>query len=215
MYLLRATAALIIALAILAIPANATNPGSAKRIAAAPVVEEPTSLNPNWSTCYAGVGIGYGIQSSDISTGSGDLSLATKDVQYGIRLGCDQKLAGTNIVLGVMGDYDFQSAESAIAELDRSWFLGMRAGLLFAPSTMGYVLAGYTSLDGSFAMPDMDDKGLTLGAGLETFVTKTISLTAEGRWVDLGSSDLGGSSADNSMYVARVGLNLRFNGLGN
>ena len=214
MYLLRATAALIIALAIMTVPSYAADKGgSSKRIAAAPVVEEPTSLNPNWSTCYAGVGLGYGIQSSDVS--AEDVSLATKDMQYGIRLGCDQKLAGTNIVLGVLGDYDFQSAESAVAELDRSWFLGVRAGLLFAPSTMGYVLAGYTSLDGTFAAPDMDDKGLTLGAGLETFVTKTISLTAEYRWVDLGESTLEGYNADNSMHVARVGLNLRFNGLGN
>lgn len=166
---------------------------------------------PSWTGFYAGISGEYTMQSTDVG---GIINFDTNDISYGVHAGYDHKLAGTTIVVGVMGDMMWQRGDSAVAAFDRSWFLGARAGLLFSPTVLVYALAGHTQIDGSFptgtplnglAFPD---SGMTLGAGIEAYMTKNLRLKVEYRRVDLGDSE--GGLISNSQDGVRLGLSYAF-----
>lgn len=163
-----------------------------------------------WSGLWAGINLGYAAQSTELA----GVSFDAKDVTYCGALGYDHQIAGTKIVVGLMGDYCGTKAKSMLAEYDRSWFLGGRGGLLLSESMLLYGLVGYTSLDGSapVALPfSVDYEGLTLGGGIEALVTKRWSFKVEYRYIDLGSDKIGGPfSAEHSQNDIRFGAAYRF-----
>ena len=85
-------------------------------------------------------------------------------------------------------------------DLDTSWTVGGRAGLVIAPSTAAYVLLGYTKMttsdgftllgtaSGTFAMPSFE--GWTYGGGLMTEISKGIRLSAEYRYTRFDRVDV-------------------------
>jgi opacity protein-like surface antigen len=165
-----------------------------------------------WSGAWIAATLGYGVAATDISDVFGaDLSLATHDLTYGAGAGFDHRFAGTNLVLGAGCDVDFTRAETAVASWDRQWACWGRGGVLLSPALLVYGLAGYTSLDGGFAVPElMDRRGLTFGAGLETAFLDGWFLRAEGRRVDLGGESGGGIDVESTQYAARLSVGYRF-----
>lgn len=163
-----------------------------------------------WSGLWAGITLGYATQSTELA----GVSFDAKDVTVCGAAGYDHQIAGTKIVVGLMGDYCGTKAKSMIAEFDRSWFLGGRGGLLLSDSMLFYGLVGYTSLDGSapIALPfSVDYQGLTLGGGIEAMVAKNWSVKVEYRHVDLGSDKIGGPfSAEHSQDQVGLGVSYRF-----
>ncbi len=172
---------------------------------------EYTSTAARWSGPWVGATLGYSMQATDIATGAGDLSLATHDVTYGVAAGWDHQFAGTNMLIGIGGNFDFSRADSVVASWDRQWSLYGRGGFLLTPSVLAYGLVGYTQLDGSFQVPQFADKrGLTLGAGMEALFKDGWFARAEGRWVDLGGDSMPGVGIDTNQYAAMVTIGYRF-----
>jgi opacity protein-like surface antigen len=172
---------------------------------------QPASVD-RFSGPWLAATLGYGVAATDISDVFGqDLTLATHDLTYGAGAGFDHRFAGTNLVLGAGCDVDFTRAETAVASWDRQWACWGRGGVLLSPGLLVYGLAGYTSLDGGFAVPElMDRRGLTLGAGLEAAFLDGWFLRAEGRRVDLGGESGRGIDVESSQYAARLSLGYRF-----
>jgi opacity protein-like surface antigen len=172
------------------------------RLAEAPALAPEKS----WTGCYAGANLGYATQATTVA----GISFDAKDATYGVGAGCDYEVKGMNVVLGVMADIDWTKAESALATFSHSWFAGMRGGVKISNALLVYLLVGYTSLDGSTAIPalSVDNKGLTIGGGLEFKIADQWHLDAQYRNVDLGS-DMGGL-VEHSQQSVRVGLKYRF-----
>jgi opacity protein-like surface antigen len=200
-------AAGIVLLVLLAAPlfiGKAHAEGISKK--AAPIAADETTLSSTaarWSGPWVAATLGYAVQSTDIE----DVSFATKDITYGGAVGWDHQFAGTNLLVGVGADIDFTRAESAVASWDRQWSVWGRGGVLLSPSLLAYGLAGYTELNGAFAVPELGDRrGLTLGGGLEALFKDGWFARAEGRWVDLG----GDAGVESAQYAARVSIGYRF-----
>lgn len=194
--------------AALFISATAYAEGIAKGKVAAAAVQEPAGLwAPSWTGFYAGISGEYTMQTTEAFGGL--LNFDANDISYGVAVGYDHKLAGTTIVIGVMGDMMWQRNESVVASFDRSWFIGARAGLLFSPTVLVYALAGHSNLSGDFAMPSLDS-GLTLGAGIEAYMTKNLRLKVEWRRTDLGDAGTGMGAFSSTQDGLRLGLSYAF-----
>ena len=199
MYLLRATAALIIALAIMTVPSYAADKGGSKRIAAAAVEDE--NPYPRWTGFYAGAHLGYAKETVGFGDGT---SYSEKEVFYGAGVGYDARVEGTTIVIGLMADVSKPNTDGA------NWaaFGGVRGGILMSPTVLMYGLAGYTKIDTD---GDVLDGGLTLGAGVEAFVTKNTSLKLEYRMLDLGDDRVSLlKDAAGDVHSLMLGVNFRF-----
>jgi opacity protein-like surface antigen len=171
-----------------------------------------TSTAARWTAPWVGLGLGYGVQATDISgILPDDLSLATHDIVGCGAAGYDHQFAGSNIVIGVGADVCFSRAESAVASWDRQWSVYARTGVLLTPTFLAYGLAGYTELGGGFEIPELGDRrGLTLGGGIEALFKDGWFIRAEGRWVSLGGDSGGGIDADSAQYAAMALIGYRF-----
>jgi opacity protein-like surface antigen len=165
-------------------------------------------MSSPWTGCWAGAKLSYTMQSTEVA----GVSFDAKDAAIGPRVGCDFQLKSSSLVFGVMADADWTKAKSAVERLNFSWFVGVTPGLLLSDKTKAYGIVGYTSSDGSAltALPfSTDYRGLTLGAGMQTKLTKSWDLMAEWRRVDLGS-DFGGL-VDHHQHSVGLSLVYRFN----
>ena len=193
------TLRLIAGLAALALliagQANAEGARSKGKVAAAASAESATFA----TGCYLGARAGH----AAVDVGALDANTAT----FGAALGCDYRISGSQLMIGVVGDVMASSASFGGADIDYSWSGAARGGLLLSESMYLYGLLGYTSMDGSLPA-GATLKGLTFGAGLEVMVTKHISLQGEARRIDLGNDTAGAGGADATEI--RLGLNWRF-----
>lgn len=201
--------ALILALGVVTVARADTISGKGK--VAAPTAETTfTSTAARWSGPWAAVQLGYAVEANDISTGFGDLSLATHDVTFGGAVGWDHQFAGTNLLIGVGADANWSRAESVVASFDRQWSAWARGGVLLTPNMLAYGLVGYTSVHGDLIAPQLASwEGLTLGGGLEVLFKDGWFAGLEGRRVDLGG-DMG---AESNQYSATLRLGWKFGAL--
>ena len=168
------------AAALMFMTSNAVADGMPGR---APVVV--TTLGPNWTGFYVGVGVGGAFATHDHSSkysreGNGEVfdTLRLWDLDNGhgrffgtATLGYDQ-LFSSHWLAGVFVDYDFGNGDSnsRFAEVgplndvrlshghDHAWSVGGRLGFLSSPSTLLYVSAGWTqvSVDGDVSFQFLD-----------------------------------------------------------
>jgi outer membrane immunogenic protein len=120
---------------------------------------------PNWTGFYVNGGGGYGMWDADTTTRNtitGFCALCTTTRQGGkgyfgtIGGGFDYQFT-SNIVAGVLADYDFSSLKGDIQDQgpfsvarikqDSAWAAGGRAGWLITPALMSYVTGGYAHAD--------------------------------------------------------------------
>ena len=139
----------------------------------------PPSAAKSWTGWYLGVGLGL----DDTSVMGFSLG---ENILCRFGGGYDHQIGGTRLVVGLMVDATIPcNSSNSIAELDWSWYGGVRLGALFSDHLLAYGSLGYTTTElkipGNF-------EGVTLGAGAELMVTKHLSLGVDWRHISQDAS---------------------------
>lgn len=208
---------------------------------------------PLWNGWYVGAGAGYGhastrddyYESTPLST-----SLDGQSADGGlVRImgGVDRQITD-RFVLGGFADFDWSSINLSYAAssggvgggpindeltLDWQWSVGARAGYLFTPATMLYVLGGFTQAhfdsdgwydiyNGGQVLPGKSNvtyNGYVVGFGMETLLGHGLFLRGEMRYSEfdgqvINSGTLLGTSYTDSesptLLTGLIGLTYRF-----
>jgi outer membrane immunogenic protein len=186
--------------------------------------KDPASLSApsSWSGGYAGATIGGGFVTHDVAyPGALDFNgIGAQDVIGGFVAGYDKQIG--KLVIGVYGDYDFSNVKSTLSisginaslDLDHTWSLGARGGILLSSSTLLYGTVGYGEAEFKlsgipYAGYDHTYKGLTLGGGVESYLGAGFTGRIEYRWYDLDTdSNIQGSGLNNtpSLSTDKAGI---------
>ncbi|GLS41652.1 membrane protein [Mesorhizobium tianshanense] len=208
--------------------------GSASHAADAvvPVVE---TSGFNWSGIYVGFGVGAGANvhelSGDFLPGFSLNGIGGEGVYGELTVGYDYMVSPRFLIGGLL-DAHVGNIETTldVAGLDASvqetygFDAGLRAGYLFTPNTLGYVLGGYSwqkyKLDTNAGFDfDWDQSGYFVGAGVETAVNSNWTIKTEYRYTRFGTkddllADLGAPDGtlelDTSRHTFQVAANYRF-----
>ncbi|TIQ18574.1 MAG: porin family protein [Mesorhizobium sp.] len=197
-----------------------------------PVVETSAF---NWSGIYVGFGVGAGANvhelSSDFLPGFSLNGIGGEGVYGELTVGYDYMVSPRFLIGGLL-DAHFGNIETTldVAGLEASvqetygFDAGLRAGYLFTPNTLGYVLGGYSwqkyELDTNAGFDlDWDQSGYFVGAGVETAINSNWTIKTEYRYTrfstnddllsDFGLPD-GALNLDTSRHTFQVGANYRF-----
>ena len=213
---------------------------SSAALAADAVIEEAPVAGYNWSGFYLGVGVGAGANVAEISgVGLGGVSLdgiGGEGIFGELTVGYDY-MVSPRFLFGALADVHYSNIETrleipALGGLDASasdtygFDLGLRAGYLFTPSTLGYVLGGYAWQKGELEVSglggggelDADRDGYFVGVGVETAIASNWTLKTEYRFTQFGTDNVledldipdGVIDSDVSSHTFRVGANYRF-----
>lgn len=193
---------------------------------AGPVVASPAY---DWTGFYVGGSMGAGEVVHDISLGSvADLNGIGGEGVFGeLNVGYDHDFG--NFVAGVMldgnlsgisTDVDVDGAGTvASVKADYGFDVLGRIGMKVNPSTLAYVLGGYSwahfkaeaDTIGSY---DWSSSGFSVGGGLETAVSTNTTLGIEYRYSQFASEDFGSGGdleVKPSSHTVRLGLKYKFN----
>ncbi|WP_322419108.1 outer membrane protein [Mesorhizobium huakuii] len=199
---------------------------------AADVVQTVEASGFNWSGAYVGIGGGFGASVHKFSVapivdfngigGNGVFGELTAGYDYMVSerflLGGFIDANGGNIGPSI-------SIPGADIDLTNSYGfdVGLRAGYLLNPDTLGYVLGGYSwqhfKLDGSGFAEGLNftqnRSGYVLGVGMETVLRGNWTLKTEYRYADYGDKsviDFGGGSlnVEPSTHTFHIAANYRF-----
>lgn len=208
--------------------------------AADAVVEEAPVAGYNWTGFYIGLGVGAGANVAELSTeiipGVSLDGIGGEGIFGELTVGYDY-LVAPRFLVGGLADVHYSNVETrlevpALGGLDATasdtygFDVGLRAGYLFTPSTLGYVLGGYAwqkgeidvSIGGGGDDIDSDRDGYFVGVGVETAIASNWTLKTEYRFTqfsddnvleDLGAPD-GILDSEVSSHTFRVGANYRF-----
>jgi len=141
-------------------------------------------------------------------------SISANGWTVGAGIGCDVKLQ--RVVIGALARIELPIDTSGTiggVDFNKSWMVAGRLGYLLGPGVMAYGLVGYEAAELSLASIDVDKNGIVVGGGLEVFLTKHVSLTAEYANTLLKDIEAGAFSIKPESHKARVGLSYRFNSL--
>jgi len=192
--------------------------------AADAIVEEVPVAGYNWSGFYIGVGVGAGANVAELG-GALD-GIGGEGVFGELTIGYDYMISPRGL-FGMLADVHYSNVETSIGESasasDTYGFdLGLRAGYLLAPSTLGYLVGGYAWQKGEIESPDgdldSDRDGYFVGVGLETAVAGNWTLKTEYRFTQFGDDNAfedasipdGVIDTKVSSHTFRVGANYRF-----
>ncbi|WFP61357.1 outer membrane beta-barrel protein [Mesorhizobium sp. WSM4904] len=200
---------------------------------AADVVQEQAAPGFNWSGLYVGFGVGTGATVHQLSVpGLSFNGIGGNGVFGELTAGYDH-MVSERVLLGGFIDATYGNigpslSASGLASADLQnvygFDVGVRAGYLLNPNTLGYVLGGYSwqhfKLDGDLGGGGFDFTqnrgGYVLGVGMETVLSGNWTLKTEYRYADYGDKsvlDLGGGAALNiepSTHTFHIGANYRF-----
>jgi outer membrane immunogenic protein len=210
---------------------------SSAAFAADAVIEEvPVVSGYNWSGFYVGVGVGAGANVAEISglalSGVSLDGIGGEGVFGELTVGYDY-MVSPRFLFGALADVHYSNIETRVegtgfdasASDTYGFDLGLRAGYLFTPSTLGYVLGGYAWQKGELEVSgmgggsiDADRDGYFVGVGVETAIASNWTLKTEYRFTQFGTDnvleDLGAPDgiidSDVSSHTFRVGANYRF-----
>ncbi|MEQ1715647.1 MAG: outer membrane beta-barrel protein [Hyphomicrobium sp.] len=243
----RRARAIVAAAAVLMIPLTATRASAGE-----------------WTGVYIGGGIGADAVSTDLSlhgqNPNDNLSLdgfGGGDFGSTLKAGADWQIADW-LVIGAFVDYDWSTIETSanfsatdffdttsgnlkLLDLQRSWAVGGRIGIVVSPATLAYGLAGYTRAklsDPSFSLKEEsfdpftgqlssdaqsnslhlpEFEGITFGGGFEHKITRNVSLWAEYRQSRFKAAHFAFNeettfTLDPTLHIGRVGVAYRFGG---
>ena len=146
------------------------------------------------SNCYLKVYGSGSFVSKTLDVGSVSADLGSNGLGIGGGLGCDVTQGA--FLAGVFGDYTWNNASVDIKAggvtalsmpFGNEWSIGARAGVFPTPSTLLYGLVAYTAAqDKSVSMMGSafsfnGPKGVSVGAGVETALTKNLTFDLEFR----------------------------------
>jgi outer membrane immunogenic protein len=178
----------------------------------------------DWSGFYVGASVGAGESVNDLSLlGLIGVNGISGDGLFGeLNAGYDYDFG--RFVAGVMVDGNVSGISvdfgGASLKSDYGFDILGRVGMKVNPSTLAYVLGGYSW--GHFKAPsvlgfgatDWSSSGYTVGGGLETAVSSHTTLGIEYRYAKFGDEDFGPGGFFNvepSSHTVRVGLKYKFN----
>ncbi|MCF6100338.1 outer membrane protein [Mesorhizobium muleiense] len=208
--------------------------GSASHAADALVSVVETSAF-NWSGIYVGFGVGAGANvhelSSDFLPGFSLNGIGGEGVYGELTVGYDYMVSPRFLIGGLLDAHigniettlDVAGLEASVQET-YGFDAGLRAGYLFTPNTLGYVLGGYSwqkyELDTNAGFDlDWDQSGYFVGAGVETAINSNWTIKTEYRYTRFGTNDDllsefglpdGALNIDTSRHTFQVGANYRF-----
>ncbi|MDP1908625.1 MAG: outer membrane beta-barrel protein, partial [Hyphomicrobium sp.] len=217
-------------------------------VLAAPVGAQTTPIpsqayGPVWTGFYVGAAFGGGALVNKVNTSGGASlgldGLGSSGVLGSIYGGVDYQVL-PKAIIGALAEASwsgFQSSASAQlpgagatanTSAGLGWSLLGRAGLLANPSTLLYLVGGYTGQNistsgtavagGAVASFSRNDTvhGWTIGPGFETMLTGGWSAKLEYRYSQFGSTTPSGTAINvtPSTQAVRAGLTYRFGGLG-
>ncbi|MCA0274846.1 MAG: outer membrane beta-barrel protein [Proteobacteria bacterium] len=207
--------------------------------AADAVATEAPAAGFNWSGVYVGFGGGVGavVRGTEVvapggSPTQGLMDLGGDGVFAEVSAGYDYLVSERVLVGGFIdahaGNIAF-SVENMLGGGELSlknkygFDVAARAGYLLTPTTLGYVLGGYTwqhiELDAPGAVPFDTDKnrsGYVLGVGMETAISGNWTLKSEYRYANYGNNiaieNLGGGALkfEPTTHTFHIGANYRF-----
>lgn len=188
----------------------------------------PEGSGHDWSGFYVGVGTGAGAVVHDVDLAGllGFDGIGGEGVFGEVSVGYD-RLVGPRFLVGAFLDGRLGNIGTRLeipggaidAEARYGFDAGVRLGYLVTPSTLAYVLGGYSWQRFELASSpagldfDWDADGYVLGAGIETALTGNLTLKTEYRYAAYGAEDFGTGgllALKSSMHTMRAGLNYRF-----
>jgi len=165
-----------------------------------------------WTGFYIGAGVGGGSIVYDVD-GFGDFG---GEGFFGtLTLGFDRQIS-SRVVAGIFADYDFSNTSTTrltvTGELENTWAVGARLGMLTSPTTLWYATAGYTQMEVDLNIPiDVPTfGGYFVGGGVESQLRGGWSLRGEYRFSEFDSEDVGGVDVDPSTHSVRAVLSYKF-----
>ncbi|MBJ7535122.1 porin family protein [Rhodomicrobium vannielii ATCC 17100] len=182
---------------------------------------------PTWTGFYLGLGVGAAAVNHEIDLAGfvGLDGISATGVVGTVEVGYDRQFG--NVVAGVFFNYDFGDNVStdltvlgtdlATVKQSDSWTVGGRLGYLVNTSTLAYVLGGYTESTFELEVPlfpriNGDDTftGWTVGGGLETKLSSSLSLKAEYRYTEFDTKTyFNFVDIDTSVQTARLVLSYK------
>ena len=203
---------------------------------AADQVEEPVQSGFNWTGFHLGFGVGAGAAVTELGIpplgGASFNGIGGEGVFGQFSVGYDHMLS-ERFMLGGFADVRYGNIGTSLGiaglfnasiNADLGFDVGLRAGYLISPQTLGYVLAGYSwqqfSLDTSIPgiSADWNASGFVVGAGLETVLTGNWTLKGEYRFASYCNVNYlaplgvpaGILNASTSTHTFLAGINYRF-----
>ncbi|KFB10850.1 outer membrane protein [Nitratireductor basaltis] len=190
---------------------------------------EPAAAGYNWSGIYIGIGGGAGafVGEAEIPGLPASFNGIGGEGVFGeLTLGYDY-MVSPRFLIGAFADGRFGNvgseltfgADSIDVDADYGFDVGLRAGYLLTPSTLAYVLGGYSwqHFDVSSTVAgidyDWDSSGFVVGAGVETVIASNWTLKSEYRYSHYASEDFdtaGFVEVTPSAHTFHAGLNYRF-----
>jgi outer membrane immunogenic protein len=203
----------------------------------------PKAYGPVWTGFYVGAAFGGGALVNKVNSSAGGATLNVDGLGGGgvlgsIYGGVDYQVL-PRAVVGVLAEASlasFQTSSSAQVpgasavtntNAGLGWSVLARAGVLANPSTLLYLVGGYTGQNfntngtavagGSVASFSRDETvhGWTIGPGFETMLTGGWSTKLEYRYSQFGTTTVPGTNINitPSTHAARIGLSYKFGGL--
>ncbi|RWB22121.1 MULTISPECIES: outer membrane protein [Mesorhizobium] len=203
---------------------------------AAEVVQPVEASGFNWSGLYVGFGVGAGANvheiSSDFIPGISLNGIGGEGIYGEATVGYDY-MVSQRFLLGALLDAHVGTIKTSLdafgldADVKETYGfdVGVRAGYLLTPSTLGYVLGGYAwqkyklDTNAGFGM-DWDQGGYFVGAGVETAINANWTLKGEYRYTRFSTTDDllsqfgapdGALNLDTSRHTFQVAASYRFN----
>ncbi|CAN7518782.1 outer membrane beta-barrel protein [Mesorhizobium amorphae] len=202
---------------------------------AADVAQPVEASGFNWSGLYVGFGVGAGANvheiSSDFIPGLSLNGIGGEGIYGEVTVGYDY-MVSQRFLLGGLIDAHVGNIETSLdafglsASIQETYGFdaGLRAGYLFTPNTLGYVLGGYSwqkyKLDTNAGFDfDWDQGGYFVGAGVETAVAGNWTIKGEYRYTRFATNDDllsqfgapdGALNLDTSRHTFLVAANYRF-----
>jgi outer membrane immunogenic protein len=187
----------------------------------------------DWSGFYVGAAVGAGEVVHDLSLlGAADANGIGGEGVFGeLNAGYDHDFG--NFVAGIMVDGNYSGISSdldvnglgevASVKADYGFDVLGRVGMKVNPSTLAYVLGGYSwaHFKAEAGIPglgagsyDWSSSGFSVGGGLETAVSTHTTLGIEYRYSQFADEDFGSGGlfkVEPSSHTVRVGLKYKFN----
>jgi outer membrane immunogenic protein len=164
----------------------------------------------DWDGPYIGANLGYGW--GTLTNGTTGASAGTSGWSVGAQAGYNFH-ATDIIVLGAEGDINWSDETGTVggAAFRKNWDGSLRGRLgVDVDGIMPYAEAGIAFANGTIDPDSTTHTGWTAGGGIEVKVADPVSLNAEYRYADYGSSNYGGTAYSLTDNSVRLGLNYHF-----
>lgn len=177
----------------------------------------------DWTGFYVGASVGAGESVNDLSLFGLGINGISGDGLFGeLNAGYDHDFGSFVAGLMVDGNYSGISADLGPSSLKSNYGFDVlgRVGMKVNPSTLAYVLGGYSWAHFKSPTPigpgsaSWNSSGFSVGGGLETAVTTNTTLGIEYRYAQFGREDFGSAGLFElrpSSHTVRVGLKYKFN----